>query len=31
MVFSNNDGELIAELNIVKANPEYDVFQNMAT
>ena len=31
MVFSNNDGELIAEQNNVKANSEYDVFQNMAT
>ena len=31
MVYSDTDGELFAEHNIVKANPEDDVFQNMAT
>ena len=31
MVYSDTDGELLAEHNIVKANPEDDVFQNMAT
>ena len=30
MVYSDTDGELLAEHNIVKANPEDDVFQNMA-
>ena len=29
MVYSDTDGELLAEHNIVKANPEDDVFQNM--
>ena len=31
MVYSDTDGELLAEHNIVKAKPEDDVFQNMAT
>ena len=30
MVFSDTDGELLAEHNIVKANPEDVVIQNMA-